>query len=488
MRTAVLWQSARVPGGLVQWIASVCLLVMPQLVSAEQSSARIPQYERVQLRNGAVLLLMERHDVPLVSISAVLRGGTGSEPPAQFGVANLLAALLEKGAGSRDAFAFADAVAEVGGTINAAAELRNIRISGSFLARDQTLMVMLLADMLQRPRLDAAQFEMLRGRMIDAIRAAKDSDLASLSSIYGRALLFGDHPFGRPASGTEQWLANATLADVQAHYRTSVGADRLILAVVGDFRTAQMKQMLSRALSGWRKAPAPMPPVTAAPQLVGRRVLLVDAPDSVQSYFWAGNVGVSRQDKRRVVLDVVNTLLGGRFTSMLNTELRVRTGLSYGAESHFERYEQPGVWEMSSFTRTETTIEAMDLAMSVLDKLHAEAIAPDALASARTYVQGQFPLALETPSQLATILCTLELYGLERRYIDDYLADVGAVTVDATRQAIREVFPTSSDLALVVIGNASVLREGLRKYGPITEMKLSDPTFRARLGVQSQAR
>jgi zinc protease len=342
--------------------------------------------------------------------------------------------------------------------------------------------------MLQRPRLDAAQFEVLRSRSIEEIRAAKDSDLASLSAIYGRALLFAEHPFGRPESGTEQWLAQATLADVQAHYRSNVGADRLILAVAGDFRSAQMKQMLTRALSGWRKAATPIQPVKAAPRLVGRKVLLVDAPGSVQSYFWAGNVGVARKDPRRAALDVVNTLVGGRFTSMLNSELRIRTGLSYGAESRFERYDQPGFWEMSSFTRTETTIEAMDLALSVLDKLHAGALAADALASARSYVQGQFPLSFETPSQWAGTLSTLALYGLERRYIDDYLAKVAVVTPDAASQAIQEVFPTSNDLVLVVIGNAERIRDGLRKYGPLTEMKLSDPTFNARVRAESAQR
>jgi zinc protease len=466
---------------LVRWTACAWLMVvMPQLVGAAQQSLRIPPFARVVLRNDVVLLLMERHDVALISFSVILKGGVGSEPATQSGVANLLAGLLEKGAGPRDAFAFADAIAGVGGAIGAGAETRNIRISGSFLADNRALMVELLSDMLQRPQLDAKQFQVLRGRLIEEIRAAKDSDLAALSSIYGRGLLFADHPFGRPASGTERWLANATLADVQAYYRRNIGANRLILAVAGDFRTTQMKQMLTRALSEWRQAEA-MQPTTAAARVVGRKVLLVDAPDSAQSYFWAGNVTVTRKDPRRATLDVVNTLIGGRFTSMLNTELRIRTGLSYGAESQFQRYDQPGFWEMSSFLRTETTIEAMDLALAVLDKLHAGGITPEALTSARSYVQGQFPLALETPSQWASTLATLELYGSERSYIDGYMPAVAAVEMDAARQAIKEVFPTSSDLAVVVIGKAAVLRDGLRKYGPLTEIKLSDPTFSADL-------
>jgi predicted Zn-dependent peptidase len=209
----------------------------------------------------------------------------------------------------------------------------------------------------------------------------------------------------------------------------------------------------------------------------GRRVVLIDAPESVQSYFWAGNVGVARTYPQRASLDVVNTLFGGRFTSMLNSELRIRTGLTYGARSRFERPTQPGAWQLSSFTRTETTIEALDLALTVLDRLHSGGIDAASLSSGKTYVQGQFPLALETAGQWASALADLEFYHLDRSYIDGYGAALAAVTASDAQKAIREHFPDRDDLTIVVIGKAAAIREGLRKYGPITEMKLSDPTF-----------
>ena len=130
-------------------------------------------------------------------------------------------------------------------------------------------------------------------------------------------------------------------------------------------------------------------------------MLLIDAPESVQSYFWAGNVAVAKSDPRRAALDVTNTLFGGRFTSMLNTELRIRTGLSYGASSHFDRLLQPGHWALSSFTQTDTTIQALDLALATLDKLHESGLDPTMLESGKSYVQGQYPLALETSAQWA---------------------------------------------------------------------------------------
>ena len=446
-------------------------------VFAAENGVKVPPFERVQLGNGAVVLLMERHDVPLIAFSAVLRGGAVSDPAGGSGVASLLASLLQKGAGSRDAVQFAETVASVGGQIDTAASTESISVSGSFLARDQQLMVELVADLLQRPRLEQTQFDTLRARQIEFIRAAKESDLAALAPIYGESQLFTGHPYGRPVDGSEASLAAIKHADLQRYYQEHVGADRLILAVAGDFKTAQLKQRISRAFADWRKAGTSLPPIPKAQRVASRRVLLVDAPESVQSYFWAGNVAVAKSDPRRPALDVTNTLFGGRFTSMLNTELRIRSGLSYSASSHFDRLVQSGHWEMSSFTQTDTTIQALDLMLATLDQLHQSGLEPTLVESGKSYVQGQFPLALETAEQWAAQLATLEFYGLDRRYIDDYSNKLGAVTPADAKQVIDEVFPASTALAIVVIGNAAAIRDSLRKYGPITEMRLADPTF-----------
>jgi zinc protease len=446
-------------------------------VLAAGNGVKVPPFERVQLPNGTVVLLMERHDVPLIAFSAVVRGGAVSDPAGESGVASLLAALLQKGAGSRDAMQFAETVASVGGQIEAAASTESISVNGSFLARDQQLMVELVADMLQRPRLEQEQFDTLRARQIEFIHAAKESDLAALAPIYGESQLFAGHPYGRSVDGSEASLAAIKHADLLRYYQEQVGADRLIISVAGDFKTAQLKQRISRAFSGWRKAGAPLAQIPKAQRVASRRVLLVDAPESVQSYFWAGNVAVAKSDPRRPALDVTNTLFGGRFTSMLNTELRIHSGLSYSASSHFDRLQQPGHWEMNSFTQTETTVQALDLMLATLDKLHQSGLEPPMVESGKSYVQGQFPLALETSEQWAAQLATLEFYGLDRRYIDDYSAQLGAVTPADAKKVIDEVLPPSTELAIVVIGNAGAIRESLRKYGPITEMKLADPTF-----------
>lgn len=466
------------------WWLGVCLTLWATLgVAAGNTPAgvSVPRFERVQLDNGAVLLMMERHDVPLIAFDASLRGGAMLDPDGAEGCAHLLAGLLEKGAGKRDAFAFADAIAAVGGTIHTGTETESITVSGSFMSRDRGLMIELLADLLQRPRLDRSEFDALRAREIETLRAIKDSDLGSLTAVYGKAALFSGHGYGKPVDGSEAGLAAVTHEQLRQHYQDHVGADRLILTVVGDFATADMKSLLTQAFTGWRRSDKAVVNPTAAARVTGRSVVLIDAPTSVQSYFWAGNVGVSRAYPQRAALDVANTLLGGRFTSLLNTELRIRTGLTYGASSGFERLTQPGAWQLTSFTQTATTIAAIDLALDVVDRLHGTAIDAAMIESGKAYVLGQFPLALETSAQWANALGDLAFYGLDRSYIEQRAAQLNAVTLVQAQQVIRDAFPTPDNLVLVVIGNAAQIREGLRKYGPITEMKLADPAFAAQV-------
>jgi predicted Zn-dependent peptidase len=437
----------------------------------------VPPFERVELDNGLTLLLMERREIPLIGFQALLRGGALADPHGKEGAANLLALLLEKGAADRDAFAFADAIAAVGGNWSTQGGLEAIAISGDFLSRDQALMIELLADLLQRPRLEPVEFEKLREREIELIRAAKDADLSGLLPIYGSAAIFGDHPYARAVGGSEQSLEGLTHGDVLDYYRHHIGADRLILAVTGDFDSAALRRQVTNAFGAWGRARAPAPEVRVPAHVTGRKVLLIDAPSSVQTYFSIGNVGVSRKYPERAALDVVNTLFGGRFTSMLNTELRIRGGLTYGVRSQLARPTQPGAWQMSSFTRTDATEQAVDLALDVFAKLKAGAVDAAALKSGKTYVIGQFPTQLETASQWAGQLAQLEFYRLDRSYIEEYGPALGAVTLDSATRVTTDVYPSSEDLVFVFIGDAVAIRNVVKKYGPVTEMKLSDPTF-----------
>ena len=194
---------------------------------------RVPEHERLVLDNGATLILLPRREVPLLACQVLLRGGSAVDPPAPPGAASLVAALLEKGAGGRDAYAFAETVEGAGGSFGAVAGPEAIAVRSQFLARDQGLMLELLSDALRAPRLEEREFEHLRERQIEFIKALKDSEPAELIDAYGRAMLFAGHPYARPVHGSESSLAQVTHAHARHYYRAHFGADRLILVLAG---------------------------------------------------------------------------------------------------------------------------------------------------------------------------------------------------------------------------------------------------------------
>jgi zinc protease len=297
---------------------------------------------------------------------------------------------------------------------------------------------------------------------------------------FGDAWLFRGQPYGRPVGGSEESLAAVTMDDVKRYYDTQVGGDRLIIAVVGDVDVADVRRLLEAAFGGLKRTSAPAPVATAAPREQGRRVLLVDKPGATQTYFWLGNVGASRTDPARTAQAVVNTVFGGRYTSMLNTELRVKSGLTYGARSYFDRLSQPGSFAISSFTATETTVPAIDLALATLERLHREGLDAATLASAQSYMLGQFPPTIETNGALAGRLADLMLYGLGPEDVDEFASRVAAVDGAVVRSTIGRSFPATKDLAIVLIGDAARIRGDAGRYGPVTEMKITDPRFAPR--------
>jgi len=457
-------------------LAALALMLLAGAAFAQ--GVTLPDFERIELDNGAVLLLSEEPEVPLVSVTAILRGGAAVDPDGRGGLANLLASLLEKGAGERDAALFAETIDASGGMLMSRADLETVTVSGNFLARDAELMVDLLADMLLQPRLDEAEFEKLRERAINFIRAAKDTNLNALLPIYGRAFLFGAHPYGNPLSGNETTLAAISHDDVLDFYEQQLGGDRLIIAVTGDFDSATMIAKLTAAFGDWRPAAAALPEVTPAVAQDGRRVLLVDKPGATQTYFWLGNVGVARDYENRAALDIANTVFGGRYTSMLNTELRMKSGLTYGAQSQLTRASQPGSVAIVSFTPTESTFVAIDMALDVLGRLHEGAVDEEILDSARNYILGQFPTALETAAQLGGQLAALEAFGLDTGYVNDYGQALMAADTAAVAAAIDAVYPVADNLVFVLLGDAEAIREQAARYGPVTEISITEPRFR----------
>jgi predicted Zn-dependent peptidase len=192
---------------------------------------------------------------------------------------------------------------------------------------------------------------------------------------------------------------------------------------------------------------------------VPARVLLVDKPDATQTYFWMGNRGVARKDPDRDVVDVANTAFGGRFTSILNSEMRTKSGLTYGVRCRFMRLGQPGSVAISSFTKTDSTQRAMDMALRLLGQLRDKGIDATMVASVKGYLSGLYPPELETGDEIATTLADLAYHGLPTTEATQYVERIERVQEASILPVIDRVYPDPKDLSIVMIGNAAAIRK-----------------------------
>lgn len=190
----------------------------------------------------------------------------------------------------------------------------------------------------------------------------------------------------------------------------------------------------------------------------------MDKPDATQTYFSIMMPGVERGHPDRAALWLVNTLFGERFTSMLNDELRVNSSLTYGASSSVETNRLPGAITLYSYTKTESTVAAIDLSLTVLRRLRDKGIDAAQLASAKAYIKGKYPTdKLETSRQLAAVLAGLALFNLNRGEVDDLFSRLDAVTPARATEVARRFF-IDANLQFCLVGNAAAIREGVAKY------------------------
>jgi zinc protease len=437
---------------------------------------KLPAHEKIVLKNGLTLLLMEKRGVPIVNVAAIVKGGSVADATGQEGLASVTAGLLRKGTARRSAQQFAADLDFIGAEFSADSSADYTAISSEFLAKDVDKGLDLFSDAMLHPAFAQAEVEKLLAQEIDGIKAAKD-EAQSVALNYYYGYLFGKHPYGRPGGGDELSLARIKRDAIAKFYEANYTPGNTILAVAGEFKAAQMRAKIEQALGGWTAKANALPAIPAATPVRGKKLLLVDKPDSTQTFFVFGNVGTAENDPDRVAIRVVNTIFGGRFTSELNEALRVESGLTYGAQAFFDARKEPGAFAIYSFTRNESTVQAIDLALQVLAKLHKDGVTAEQLASAKAYIKGQFPPSIETSEQLAKRIVANEFYGLGDDEINQLEARIDAVTPEIAKQVIAKHFP-EDNLVFMLIGKASEIAPGVKKYATQQDSrKISEPGF-----------
>ncbi|MBI4879750.1 MAG: insulinase family protein, partial [Planctomycetes bacterium] len=294
-----------------------------------------PAPEDFALENGIPVTLFSRHDPPRVEVALLIEAGADrvADAPGQEGAAELLASMLSEGAGDRDAPAFAAALQGLGAEFEASATRGGIAASLSTLRRSFAPALALLADAVLRPRLAEDDWLRVKDLHLEELKQQEDIPEAVAARVARRLLFGAEHQSGRPLDGTAASVSGIELEDVAALRRALFHPTRARLVVAGDLTAADARTLLNEAFGSWTAAeePAGSPALSVAPQSNALRVYLVDRPRAVQTVIHFALPGIARSDARRVPYELIGTVLGGTFTSRLNSNLREDKGFTYGA-------------------------------------------------------------------------------------------------------------------------------------------------------------
>jgi zinc protease len=422
-----------------------------------------PSYEKRVLPNGLTVYAIEYHEQPVVALRMLIAAGAEYDPPNLPGVAAFTADLLNQGTRTKTATQIADAIERVGGTLQANADMESTSLSTAVLADNAGLAFELMNDILINPAFAQEELARSQQQSLSGLAAQLEDPDFIADAVFNREI-YGKHPYGHLEPGTPNSIPKIKRDDLVKFHDTYYAPNISALAIVGDLKAADAFKLAEQWFGSWQKKDVPRRSDTELPKLQGRRIVVIDKPDSVQTEIRVGETSVPRKDPDYFNLLMASYILGGSAGGRLNRTLRVERGLTYGAYATIVPRRGPGSFFATTDTRTEKTAEALRLVFEEIDKLRTVDVPPQELTDAKSFIIGSFPLNIEVPSDLATRLVTVFLYDLGDDYLKTYRDRLANISEKNVQKASNEKLSGQNAVA-VLVGNASAFKSELESMG-----------------------
>ncbi len=468
--------SRRTPGlASLLLLGTAGLLAVPAGLAAQQGfpskappplkakPVHFPAVGRDTLANGLRLVVIENHEQPVVSVRLYLPAGGTADPKGEVGLASMTASLLDRGTKTRSADQIASTVEGVGASLNEGADDDFTYVAATTLTRHLPTVLDVFSDVVLNPTFPADQLETMRKRELSALQVQLSQPSVLASRQFSKEV-YGDHPYAR--SETPASVKALTRQDIEAFHQARYVPTGALLVFAGDIDLAKARQAAQKYFGDWSgKAPAgasePAPPAPSPTSIT-----LINRPGSVQSEIWMGNLAIRPDNPDAIPLDVMNRVLGGGANARLFLILREQKGWTYGAYSQITSPKDRGYFVASAQVRTPVTDSSVNEMLHQIRRLRTEAVPDSEVQTAEDYLTGHFPIALETPQQVASQVADVLLRGLGIGYLESYRSKVSAVTpADVQRVARQYLHPDSLDI--VVVGDAAKLYDKLKAIAPV---------------------
>lgn len=430
-------------------------------VSQPKGSAGLPQssfasrISRTQLPNGAVLLVLENHATPTVSVRGALRAGSYFEPRERPGLASITADMLERGTKRRSKIEIADELESVGAQVDFSSGHFAVNIGARALAKDLPHVIRTLAEELREPSFPVDELEKLKQQDIAAIQEQQANTRHRAYERFTELIFDPTHPFYiPPGEKLIESISAITADDLHRFYGEQYGGRSLILTVVGDVKTGEVEQQF-RASFGDFSGPANIEVEVADPTPKGaqREVVLVKDKANIDVVM-GGLAPLSRGSEDFYAAMIANRALGeSTLSSRLGLQVRDREGLTYGINSRFRSPSlAAGPWCITASVSPQNVERIINSALNVLRDYIEHGIGADELADEKSSAIGSFKVSLSTNAGLAEALWNAEFFKLGTDYIDRYPQIIRAVTAEEVNAASRK-YLRPEELTVVIAGD-----------------------------------
>jgi zinc protease len=417
--------------------------------------------QSVQLGNGLTVILSERRGLPVVAANLVVRTGSDANPTDRPGLANFTAAMLDEGTTTRTALEIADSTAQVGATLGTSSTMDATFVQGRSLKKSLRTMLDLIADVALHPSFPADEVERQRAMRLGQLVQQRENPSSVASTVLAGALYGERHPYGYTEIGTEPSVKAISREHMQAFWKENFVPNNAALVVAGDISMAELRPLAEKAFGAWTRG-APAQPGLGAPQTSTARVVIVDKPGSQQTVLRVVGIGAPRSSPEYQAIQVMNTALGGLFSSRINMNLREEHGYTYGGSSQFVFRRAAGPFLVGAGVRTDVTAPAVQEIFKEIQAMVASPMPDEELRVAKDALARSLPGAFETSAGAAASYSNVYIYDLGLDYFTRYPERVEAVTA-AQAQAVAARYLVSDRLIVVAVGDRAKIEPELRK-------------------------
>jgi zinc protease len=432
-------------------ITAIMVVAVP--LAAEAAG---PLGRRIVLKNGMVLLLAEKHEIPMVTVSMAIKAGNVVEPVEKPGLASLTAALLTQGTSRRSANQISREIDFIGGSLSVSGGDDYASAGLRVLKKDLKTGLDLLADVLMHPAFDQKELDRKVKETLASIQSQKDEPEVIAGEAFTKAV-FGAHPYGRTNDDVAAYLPKLTRQDVVDFYSRWYGPNDVIIAVVGDVSEKEIVSLLDEQFKGWKNAERAGTD-RGKPPVIGSVVVKKIDKKITQANIAMGHVGISRENPDFYAVMIMNYILGGGgFSSRLMDNIRDNRGLAYDVHSSFSAQKEPGPFRVWVQTKNESANQAIDEIFKELKRIRTEAVTDKELADAKAYLTGSFPLRMDTSAKIAGMMTSIEIYNLGLDYPRKYPEIINAVTKDDILRVAKKYLDPEK-IVIVVLGDQDQIK------------------------------